>query len=109
MMKIPAMVDMAMDAKEQAEMMNPSPPKYPYGLSISLCDDELEKLNLDTDDVSVGDMLHMHCLAEVTSVSKRDDGDGPCCRIELQICYISAEDESEENKESESVTSKLYL
>lgn len=108
--KIPSMVSMELDDKEKAEMSSPSLPKYPYGLCISLCDDELEKLNLDTDEVNVGDMLHMHCLAEVTSVSKRDDSNGPCCRIELQITNIAAESEDEENEESEkSFTSKLYL
>lgn len=109
--KIPSMVDMKLDAEEQEEAMNPSPPAYPYGLCISLCDDELEKLGLD-DNVNVGDMLHMHCLAEVTSVSKRDDSNnGPSCRIELQIKFIAAEDEDEENEEEdkyERTTSKLY-
>ncbi len=70
--KLPTMVDMVLSSEEQEEMMSPSPPRYPYGLCISLCEDELEKLNLDGE-CNVGDMLHMHCLAEVTSVSMRDD------------------------------------
>lgn len=113
MNKIPAMVSMALDKEEQAEMMNPSPPMYPYGLCISLCDDEIEKLNLDTEDVSVGDMIHMHSLAKITSISQRDDeNNGPCCRIELQIIAISAENEEDEDAEAESEmkrTSKLYI
>lgn len=109
-MKIPAMVDMSMDDEEKAEFMTPSPPKYPYGLCISLCEKELEKLNLDGS-CDVGDMLHMHCLAKVTSVSSRDDDNGSSCRIELQITHIEAnpENEDEENAESQSRTSKLYL
>lgn len=110
--KIPAMIDMAMDSEEQKEMANPSPPRYPYGLCISLGDPELEKLDLDTTDVSIGDILHMHVLAKVTSISQRDDEvSGACCRIELQITNISAESEDDENEESAPVKrgpSKLY-
>lgn len=105
------MVDMAMDDEEKAEMISPSlnPPKYPYGLSISLCERELEKLGVDENDLEVGDMLHLHALAKITSVSSQEHENGSHCRVELQICYLSGEDEDEENEEEEkSVTSKLY-
>ena len=107
MNKIPAMQDMSMDASEAKEFVTPSPPKYPYGLCISLCQDELEKLGLDDDDLSVGDMVHIHALAKVTSVSSNETEDGADSRVELVLAYISAEDEDEENEE-EGVTSKLY-
>lgn len=112
--KIPAMVSMALDKEEQTEMMNPSPPMYPYGLCISLCDDEIEKLNLDTTDVSVGDLIHMHSMGKVTSISQRDDeNSGSCCRIEIQIIAISAENEADEDEEAESNmksrSSKFYV
>lgn len=105
-----------MTPKEQEENCNPCPdntPIYPYGLCISLCNDELEKLDLDTDDVEPGDMLHLHCLATVTSISKRDTGTGPDERVELQICFIAAESEDDENEEADKMTpnqkiSKLY-
>ena len=100
------MVDMKMDKSEKADFMMPEAPDYPYGLCISLCQDELEKLDIDYDDVSVGDMIHLVCMATVTSVSCHDsETSGPSCRIELQITHIAAEDEEEETKE---VTSKLY-
>lgn len=91
-------------------------PDYPYGLSISLCEDELAKLNLDDEDVQPGDMIHMHCMATVTSVSKNDNTtSGPSCRIELQITHISAENEAEEDAANdeeedapENITSRLY-
>ena len=105
------MVDMSMDDDEKAEAVSPSLgiPKYPYGLSISLCEKELEKLGLEDGDLEVGDMLHLHCLAKVTSVSSNEYESGSHCRVELQICYMSGEDEDEENEEEEkSVTSKLY-
>lgn len=98
------LVDMAKSAKEMVQdaiapaMVNES--VYPYGLCISLTHDELEKLGMDAD-CEVGDVLHMHCFAKVTSVNKRDTGAGPECRIELQITHISAEDESEEDEAAE--------
>lgn len=117
--RIPAMVDMARtpaEKEEAAEAAIPSPmnqPDYPYGLCISLTQDELDKLNLDHSDVEVGDMLHMHCMAKVTSVSKTDnEATGPQCRVELQITHIVAEDEDEEDAEAEAEMpqrrSKLY-
>ena len=113
--KIPAMVDMRLTPEETKEGAVDTPSVYPYGLCISLCNDELEKLNLDTDDVEPGDMLHLHCLASVTSISKRDTGEGPDERVELQIQFISAESEDDENEEADkgmSATkrmSKLYI
>jgi hypothetical protein len=104
--KLPAMVSMEMTENEKEEYSKPSPPQYPYGLCISLCQDELEKLNLADDDLSIGDMLHLHSLAKVTSVSSYDSENGSHKRVELVLAYIAAEDEDKENKESP--TSKLY-
>ncbi len=105
MEKLPGFVNMAVTPQEREEedYASPAPeapaqPIYPYGLCISLCQDELEKLDLE-DDCDVGDMLHMHCIARVTSVSKNDTTDGPKMRVELQITDIAAESEDEENAE----------
>lgn len=96
-----------MSSKEKAEMSTPSLPRYPYGLSLSLCQDELEKLDIDKADIGVGDMLHLHCLAKVTSVSSNETEDGENCRVELQVTHIAAESEDEENKKK-SGSKKLY-
>lgn len=108
--KIPAMIDMSATPKEIQEITNPSPPRYPWGLSISLCQDELDKLGLLDEELCVGDMLHLHCLAKVTSVSSNETEDGSHCRVELQITHMTGtEDEDEENKEVDKrMTSKLY-
>lgn len=117
---VPAMTDMRHTIEEKEEEYavpsTATAPDYPYGLSISLGTDELEKLDLDTTDVCPGDMVHMHCMAVVTSVSKTDNQNiGPQCRIELQITHIAAESEEEEDEADEeqedkpkNVTSKLY-
>lgn len=108
MARIPAMVDLRRTPAENAEV-SPCPmpePAYPYGLCISLTEVELEKLDLP-DDMQVGDMLHMHCLAKVTSVSKTEtEASGPCCRVELQITNMVSEDEDDENEENEEVSSR---
>ncbi len=103
---IPSMVDMKRDAEEKEHIADkmvgnmPDIPDYPYGLSICLCNDELEKLGLETDEVEVGDMLHLHCMAKVTSVSQNaNEQNGKQRRVELQITHIAAEDEDEENEE----------
>lgn len=116
MRHIPAMVDMRRTPAEAAEAADPvaSAPLYPYGLCLCLCTDELQKLNLDDEDVEVGDFIHMHVLAKVTSVSKTDtETAGPQCRVELQITNIAAESEDDENEEADEAEgrrgpSKLY-
>lgn len=98
--------------KEKSDTCSPlNQPDYPYGLCISLDQDTLEKLNMEDEDVCIGDMIHLHAMAKVTSVSRTDNETfGPQCRIELQITNIAPlEDESDEDDEEESVLSKLYL
>lgn len=78
----------------------PSPDLYPYGLCIRLNQEDLDKLNLD-DDVESGDMVHLHAMAKVTCVSKRDTTTGKTVDVELQITHLSVEDEDDENEETE--------
>lgn len=101
------MTDMSLSSKEALEYSAPSPPRYPYGLGISLCEEELEKLDLTDMELEPGDMIHLHCMATVTSVSKNANQDGEHCRVELQITHIAAEDEEEEDEKA-SGPSKLY-
>lgn len=105
MKHIPAMVDMRRTAEEAQDAMSPAMscvPEYPYGLCISLSNDELAKLDLDTSDVEAGDMVHLFCMAKVTSINKRDTTDGVDTRIEMQITHIACEDEDDENEEATS-------
>lgn len=100
----PKLQDMALTPKEMAEDspmgMIGSHNMYPYGLCICLCDDQLEKLKLDSD-CEVGDFLHIFAMAKVTSVSKNDTGDGEKTRIELQITHMGLESEDAEDEEED--------
>jgi hypothetical protein len=61
--------------------------KYPYGLTLRLEEDSLEKLGIDDDNLpSAGDELTFTIKARVTDVSSREraDGDDTCC-VELQV------------------------
>jgi len=104
------MIDMSKtpeEIKEDIKQSMPSPiaadkvPVYPYGLCISLSEEELTKLGLDGDLPDVGDMIHLAAMAKVTSVSEseREDAQGNktrCCRVELQITHMASEDEDRE-------------
>lgn len=76
---------------------------YPYNLSISLTNDELEKLDLDCSDpeCEVGNYVHLHALAEVVGKSKNDTGDGEKHCLNLQITHLEIEDEGAENDEAD--------
>ena len=120
MVEVLPMTDMALDADEAKDFMFPTPssaPRYPYGLSISLCEKELEKLDIDYNDINQGDLVHLHAMAVVTSKSCQETQGGSTCRIELQITHMAGiEDESDEDEEAEKVLrsgsdkriSKLY-
>lgn len=103
MEKLTSMVDMKRDPKEAEESVAMDQPVYPYGLCLSLGHEELEKLGIGQGELNVNDMLHLHALATVTSVSSHDNiASGQSCRVELQITHISAiESETEEDEEEE--------
>jgi hypothetical protein len=92
------------DVSPMPAMEAPSAPTYPYGLCISLTENELEKLGLEGDMPEIGELVHLMGMAKVTSVSEheRELPDGTkkrCCRVELQIVALKAEDEDEEDPE----------
>lgn len=103
MERIPKMIDLARTTKEMEEASGPmsmgSQSKYDYGLCLCFNQETLDKLSLETNDVEPGDFIHLFGMAEVTSVSKNDTGDGPRHRIELQLTHLGIEGEDEENEE----------
>lgn len=106
-MSMYTMVDMKRDpadVKAEAPCATPcdsSKPFYPYGLQISLSQEELTKLKIDLAACEVGGIMHFHCLARVTAVSAHDYGDGAEARVELQIESMCAESEDAENEEAD--------
>ena len=72
--------------------------KYPYGLCVTLQNEQLEKLNLDGE-CEVGDTIHLCCMAKVTSQSNRETEGKTERRIELQITDLAIENEDGENAE----------
>ena len=98
------MVDMAQTPAEAAENMMPnvdSAPKYPYGLSIRLTQDELDKMNVDHTDWQIGDMFHLHAMGKVTSISEHETEGGQRCCVEIQLTHLAGESEDAENEEEE--------
>lgn len=84
---------------------------YPYGLCISFDDETLQKLKLDGELPSVGDMIHLCAMAKVTSVSanEREDTNGgkkTCNRVELQITHLATENEDQEGAAAEEAVQK---
>lgn len=94
------MVDLALTDEEKMACDVPcgpiDRPKYPYGLSLSFDQATLDKLKLDTKDVSVGDMIDIRAFGTITSISENDTADGPKCRVEIQLEKIAVEDEATE-------------
>lgn len=109
MEKLDKMVDMSMSPEEQkadcpmvmSDMSNQ--PRYPYGLAISLGQDELDKLGVDYKDWNVGDAFNLDATAKITSISEHENEGGKKCRVEMQITHLSgpetdAEEEAEQEK-----------
>ena len=101
------MMDMARSERDLGEMPDAPMPasklmdRYPCGLTLSLGDDELEKLDLDKNP-QVGDMIHLFAMARVVSCSQHEKGDGSkCCNVTLQITHLGLEDEDQESEEED--------
>lgn len=104
MRSFPAMTDMKRDtadiSSEAQSLVMPNVsdlPDYDYGLNLSFSDETLKKLDLD-DDVSVGDFIHIHGLAQVTSLSQRPGTNKPD-RVCMVLTHLACEDEDEETED----------
>lgn len=93
------LTDMAKSEEEASKDSSPlmmSENKYPYGLRISLSQDDLEKLGVDLADFEIGDVFPLDILAKVVgkNANETEGGEANCC-VSLQITHIGAEEESE--------------
>jgi hypothetical protein len=95
---------------EGAQAM-PAENTYPYGLALTLSNEEMEKLGLDcsSEECQVGNYLHLNALAEVTGYHKSDTGNGEQHTLNLQITHLALEDSEggEEDEESDEDEGKL--
>jgi major coat protein len=87
------MVDMAHETVE---------PEYPYGLSLHLSDEVLEKLGLKAEDYKIGDTLPLDAVAKVTGISQHE---GYSC-LDLQITDLGIETDKDEDVKS--VGERIY-
>jgi len=88
------LVNMQLSTAEMAEKdpcCGPSPerPRYPWGLSISLDNDTLEKLGLELP--KVGSELLLAAKVTVTSVSANEGSEGVYRNVSLQITDLAFE------------------
>lgn len=79
-------------------------PKYPYGLSLDLCDETMEKLGL-TYLPTVGTEMMLTAVAKVTSTRAYAEQNGAEQSFCLQITKMEIKDPSA----SRSPASKLYM
>lgn len=106
MKKPKTFVDMARSSEEIKEDISPltsaNADKYPWGLRISLTQEELEKLDVDHKDLEVGATYHAHVMMKLVSVSSHETEGGKhnCC-VSMQIEQMSIESEDAENEEDD--------
>jgi hypothetical protein len=81
-------------------------PDYPYGLSLCLGDEQLDKINLDPTKLSAGAFIDLRCMAMVSSVSESMVNGEPCYRVELQITHIAADNEDDEETPKSKISNK---
>lgn len=79
-------------------------PKYPYGLTINLCDDELAKLGI-TELPAVGTVMQLTALVEVCSISQYENQDGADKSMNLQITDMEL---ANGNSEPKSLANRIY-
>lgn len=85
--------------EESSPMANIS--KYPWGLSISLGQDELEKLGLDASDFEIDGSYPASIMMKCKSISSNEDVTGERNCVEFQITHIAGDLEEEANEPEE--------
>ena len=77
---------------------SPDVEEYPYGLSISLEKESLEKLGLDVDDFNLDSKVDIICLAKVESLHESSSKNNSSSSVSLQICKMAMRVQPNENK-----------
>lgn len=88
---------MKVDRAAREEMAQPSSiatnmPLYPWGLSVNLDTDSLEKLEIDAADLEIGSSLMLVAKVEIVSLSSNESKDGGANQnVSLQITDMCLE------------------
>lgn len=77
---------------------SPDVEEYPYGLSINLEKESLDKLGLDIDDFSMDSKVDIVCLAKVDSMHENASKHSSNSSVNLQICKMAMKVKPNENK-----------
>ena len=94
------------DAKMEPPTLSTDMPLYPWGLSLSLDDDAMEKLGMDIADMKVGSTMSLVATVEVTSCSIQEtSGQDANQSVGLQITDMCLEDGA---RASKNITKALY-
>lgn len=79
-------------------------PEYPYGLTLCLCDDVLEKLGM-TELPPVGTVMNLSALVTVCSVSQYENQSGKENDLSLQITDMEL---AAGNSEPKPIANRIY-
>jgi len=91
-------------AEKQEAMTTPLAaelPKYPHGLSVTLDEKILEKLNVDSSEWQVGHKFPVDVIWEITGINKHESQENSSVRVDMQIIAIKPEEYEEEQEEAE--------
>jgi hypothetical protein len=95
------------EAKSETMLGDPEEsdlPEYPYGLSVCLDKDSLEKLGI-TELPSVGTVMQLTALVEVCSVSQYQNQSGTDSNLSLQITDMEL---AAGNSEPKALANRIY-
>lgn len=73
--------------------------EFPYGARISLTDKDFDKLEVDCDHATEGDLIDLRGMARVTSITKTEHNGKKSLRVELQIEDLALACEDEEDSD----------
>jgi hypothetical protein len=102
-MELPSMKRTKTEKKEYGVDAAPSSvdeDEYPYGLSINLEKECLDKLGLDIDDFSINGKADMVCEAEVTSLHENANRHNTRASVTLQITNMALKVQPNEEPKS---------
>jgi len=96
-MTTPSLISMKMSAEEKKDMAEATfdPPEYPWGLSINLDKEQLEKLSFAP--TSVGGEVMITAKASVQSISQHKNEKGDDGHVSLQITDMAIDDSSSDD------------